>query len=116
MIDQPRHELWKSAATLLTFAYVALHNKFNRCGYKLTKNALPQDGHAGCNSMPAPSSDLLLQLPWPPQCAACQKMEIRSLSVAFLHQRICMLQAAKANILHCKHSNCGFILLPTLHS
>ena len=43
-------------------------------------------------------------------------MEIRSLSVAFLHQRICMLQAAKAHILHCKHSKCGFILLPMLHS
>ena len=43
-------------------------------------------------------------------------MEIRSLSMTFLHQRICMLQAAKTHILHCKNSNCGFILLPTLHS
>ena len=39
-------------------------------------------------------------------------MEIRSLSVAFLHQRICMLQAAKAHILHCMHRNCSFKVLP----
>ena len=43
-------------------------------------------------------------------------MEICSLSVAFLHQHICMLQAAKAHILQCKRSKSGFILLPTLHS